>query len=40
MNCAKTTADRIVMLIDGNIAAEGSYDDLALSKNESVKAFF
>ncbi len=40
MNCAKTTADRIVVLIDGKIAAEGSFEELANSENESVKAFF
>ncbi len=38
--CAKITADRIVMLKDGVIAAEGTYDELAKSSDEWVKSFF
>jgi len=40
MACAKITADRIVMLKDGVIEAEGTYDELANSSNEWVKSFF
>ncbi|HXB45973.1 MAG TPA: ABC transporter ATP-binding protein [Puia sp.] len=38
--CAKITADRIVMLKDGVITAEGTYDELAKSSDEWVKSFF
>jgi phospholipid/cholesterol/gamma-HCH transport system ATP-binding protein len=38
--CAKLTADRIVMLKDGVIAAEGTYDELSASDDEWVKSFF
>ncbi|HLK30933.1 MAG TPA: ABC transporter ATP-binding protein [Puia sp.] len=40
MACAKITADRIVMLKDGAIAAEGTYEELAASNDEWVKSFF
>jgi phospholipid/cholesterol/gamma-HCH transport system ATP-binding protein len=40
MDCAKITADRIVMLKDGAIAAEGTYKELSESKDEWVKSFF
>jgi len=38
--CAKITADRIVMLKDGAIAAEGTYEELERSDDEWVKSFF
>jgi phospholipid/cholesterol/gamma-HCH transport system ATP-binding protein len=37
MVCAKLTADRIVILKDGVICAEGQYDTLAI--NEWVRSF-
>ncbi len=40
MACAKITADRIVILKDGVIETEGSYDELAASDNEWVRMFF
>ncbi|MBK0368839.1 ABC transporter ATP-binding protein [Flavobacterium agrisoli] len=40
MDCAKRTADRIVMLKDGVIHTEGTYDELAKSEDEWVNAFF
>ncbi len=40
MACAKLTADRIIMLKDGIIEAEGTYDELAISKDEWVRSFF
>jgi phospholipid/cholesterol/gamma-HCH transport system ATP-binding protein len=40
MTCAKTTADRIVMLKDGVIIAEGSYATLQNSDDEWIKSFF
>lgn len=40
MACAKMTSDRIVILNDGVIEAEGTYDELAKSNNEWVRSFF
>jgi phospholipid/cholesterol/gamma-HCH transport system ATP-binding protein len=38
--CAKMTADRIVMLNDGTIAAEGTYEELEKKEDEWIKSFF
>jgi len=38
--CAKMTADRIVMLKDGKISAEGSYDEMEKNNDEWIKSFF
>lgn len=40
MACAKLTADRLVILKDGVIDAEGSYEELENSSNEWVRSFF
>ncbi len=40
MACAKLTADRIVILKDGLINAEGNYDVLENSEDEWVRSFF
>ena len=40
MECARITADRVVIMNDGVFIAEGSFDSLHKSKNEIVKAFF
>lgn len=40
MACAKLTADRIAILKDGVIHAEGSYQELENSKDEWVRSFF
>jgi phospholipid/cholesterol/gamma-HCH transport system ATP-binding protein len=40
LQCVSTASDRIVMLIDGNCYAEGTYDALRQSKDEKVKLFF
>jgi len=40
MLCAKLTADRIVMLRDGAVYAEGSYEELEHSDDEWIKTFF
>lgn len=40
MDCAQRTSDRIVMLKDGIIHTEGTYDELAKSEDEWVSAFF
>jgi phospholipid/cholesterol/gamma-HCH transport system ATP-binding protein len=37
---AKMTADRIVMLNEGTIVAEGTYNELAKSDDEWVRSFF
>jgi phospholipid/cholesterol/gamma-HCH transport system ATP-binding protein len=40
MACAKMTANRIMILKDGEINAEGTYEQLENSTNEWVKSFF
>lgn len=40
MACAKFTADRLVILKDGVIHIEGTYDDLEKSDDEWVRSFF
>jgi len=40
MECAKLTADRIVVLKDGVFTAEGSFDELQKLDDEFVKGFF
>ena len=40
MACAKLTGDRIVILKDGVIVAEGSYEALEKSDDEWVRSFF
>lgn len=40
IKCAKKTGDRLLMINDGKIIAEGSYDDLASSKDEQIRFFF
>jgi phospholipid/cholesterol/gamma-HCH transport system ATP-binding protein len=38
--CAKMVADRVVMLKEGVIIAEGSYDDMENNHDEWIKSFF
>ena len=38
--CAKLTADRIIVLMDGIIVAEGTYAELERSKDPMIKSFF
>ena len=38
--CAKKTGDRMLILDDGNIIAEGTYDELKENHAETVKLFF
>lgn len=38
--CAKMTADRIVMLNEGFIVAEGTYEELERKDDEWIKSFF
>jgi phospholipid/cholesterol/gamma-HCH transport system ATP-binding protein len=40
MECARITADRIVVLSDGLCLAEGTYNELENSTDEKVKSFF
>jgi phospholipid/cholesterol/gamma-HCH transport system ATP-binding protein len=40
ITCAKMTADRIVMLKEGTIAAEGSYEELAKNEDDWINSFF
>jgi phospholipid/cholesterol/gamma-HCH transport system ATP-binding protein len=40
MACAKLTGDRLVILKDGVIDAEGTYDELEKSNDEWVRSFF
>ncbi len=40
MACAKLTGDRLVILKDGVIYAEGSYDELEKSDDQWVRSFF
>ena len=40
MPCAKMTSDRILILKDGQVGAEGTYDELEKSKEDWVKSFF
>jgi phospholipid/cholesterol/gamma-HCH transport system ATP-binding protein len=40
MSCAKMTADKVVMLKEGAIVAEGSFESLANSEDEWIQTFF
>ena len=40
MACAKLTGDRLVILKEGKIEAEGSYEELEKSEDPAVRAFF
>lgn len=40
MACANITADRVMVLSDGEFIAEGTYDGLAASKDDRVRHFF
>ncbi|MFC0512942.1 ABC transporter ATP-binding protein [Mucilaginibacter angelicae] len=40
MNCVKTTANRIVLLLDGKCYTEGTYQELEHSQDLKIKQFF
>lgn len=40
LTCAKATGDRLMMLIDGKIASQGSFEEVFSSNNEQIKSFY
>ena len=40
MDCARVIADRVIILIDGQNYAEGSYQELSTSTDPNLQAFF
>jgi phospholipid/cholesterol/gamma-HCH transport system ATP-binding protein len=40
MNCARLTANRLVVMIDGINYAQGTYEELRNSTDSKVQAFF
>jgi phospholipid/cholesterol/gamma-HCH transport system ATP-binding protein len=40
LKCVSMASDRVVMLIDGQFHAEGTYENLSKSTDEKVKQFF
>ena len=40
MSCARLTADRIVVIKEGVVVAEGTYEELEKSEDEWVRSFF
>jgi phospholipid/cholesterol/gamma-HCH transport system ATP-binding protein len=40
LTCAKTTGDRIVMLLDGQFLRQGSFDEIFATDDERVKLFY
>jgi phospholipid/cholesterol/gamma-HCH transport system ATP-binding protein len=40
MHCAKMTADRIIMMKEGVVVAEGTYEELEKSEDEWIRSFF
>lgn len=40
LTCAKTTGNRIAILVDGKIARQGSFDDVFESEAPVIKAFY
>ena len=40
MNCARITANRLLVLIDGLFYDEGTFEELKQSNDEKIKAFF
>lgn len=40
LKCVSMASDRVVMLIDGQFHAEGTYEELRKSEDEKVKMFF
>lgn len=40
MHCARLTANKMYVMIDGMFKEEGTFDELEKSENEEIKAFF
>ena len=40
LTCAKTTGDRVVMLLDGRFGREGTFEEVFDTEDERVKAFY
>lgn len=40
LTCAKSTGDRIAMLLDGKFIAQGSFDEVFASHDERIKSFY
>lgn len=40
MECAKITSDRVVIMSNGKLVAEGTFDELHQSKDKLVKSYF
>jgi phospholipid/cholesterol/gamma-HCH transport system ATP-binding protein len=40
LTCARTTGDRVAMLLDGQIAQQGTFDDVFNTDNEQIKQFY
>ncbi len=40
MDCAKITADRVLVMNDGKYIAEGTYEELENSEDEFIRSFF
>jgi phospholipid/cholesterol/gamma-HCH transport system ATP-binding protein len=40
LTCAKTTGNRIAMLIDGKIEQQGNFDDVFASEDPRIRAFY
>ena len=40
MTCAKSTGDRVIMLIDGKFLRQGSFKDVFETNDERVRGFY
>ena len=40
LTCAKTTGNRVAMLLDGRFVKTGSFDEVFSTENETVKSFY
>lgn len=40
LTCAKTTGDRVTMLLDGRFISTGSFEDVFSSKDERIQSFY
>ena len=40
LTCAKTTGDRVAMLLDGKFVKQGSFDEVFASNDERIKSFY